>query len=96
MKIMERDSGRGALSRAVHLLVSMFASSRRMLSLMGTTMFRNEPLGLPARLPQVRPPSARGFPCAGVSLRFNAFDFSASGLSFFSFWSLLHLNTCSR
>lgn len=61
MKIVERDSGYRALSRGVHLLVFTFASSRRMLFLMGTATFGNKitskiiPSGTPVR--------------AGVSLR---------------------------
>lgn len=84
MKIIQRGAGYRPLSRAVHLLVSIFTPSRRKLFLMGATTFVNKPLGLLERFPQVRPPSEQGFPCAGASLRCNSFDSTPSGLCFVS------------
>lgn len=84
MKILQGDAGYRALSRAVHLLLYILTPSRTNLFLMDATTFGNKPLGLPVKLPQVRPLSEQGFPCAVVSLRCNAFDPTPSGLCFVS------------
>lgn len=84
MKIMQGDAGYRALLRAVHLLVYILTPSRVKLFLMYAATFGNKPLGLPVKLLQVRPLSEQGFPCAGVSLRCNAFDPTLSGLCFVS------------
>lgn len=92
---MQGDAWYRALLRAVHLLVSIFTPSRRKLFLMDATTFGNKSLGLPLRLPQVRPPSEEGFPYAGASLRYNAFDLTLSGLCFVSLRLLLPSHTYS-